>query len=51
MPAKSIEIHFLKAMTLPAKPKFEFRLGHDRNLEYRISDSKSELFYVSGIIE
>lgn len=51
MPAKSLEIRFLTAMTLPSRSKFEFRLSHDRNLEFRIRASKSDRFFASGIIE
>lgn len=50
MPAKSIEINFLKVAYLPSKLDFEFRLGHHRNLEFRISDAKSKTFLVSGYI-
>lgn len=50
MPAKSIEINFLKVAYLPSKLDFEFRLGHNRNLEFRISDTKSGTYLVSGYI-
>jgi hypothetical protein len=50
MPAKSIEISFLKALCIPSKVLFEFRLGHNRNLEFRISDQKDKSYMVSGYI-
>ena len=50
MPAKAIDIQFLNAITLPQELSFEFRLGHDRNLEFRIGDIKGDRFYVSGVL-
>ena len=50
MPAKGIDIHFLNAIILPSELNFEFRLGHDRNLEFRIGDMKGDRFYVSGVL-
>jgi hypothetical protein len=50
MPAKSLEINFIKAVYLPSRLLFEFRLGHNRNLEFRISDAKEKSYHISGYI-
>ena len=50
MPAKSIEVNFMKAVSLPSKVDFEFRLSSRRNLEFRIKNKKAEDASVSGYI-
>lgn len=50
MPAKAIDIQFLQAIPLPNQLNFEFRLGHDRNLEFRISDFNGQVFYLCGTL-
>jgi len=50
MPAKSIEVNFLKAVNHPSKVDFEFRLSNRRNLEFRIRRKKDDEAAVSGYI-
>ena len=50
MPAKSIEVNFLKAVNFPSKLDFEFRLSNRRNLEFRIKRKKDDEASVSGYI-
>lgn len=50
MPAKSIEVNFLKAVNIPSKVDFEFRLSNRRNLEFQIKRKKEDEASVSGYI-
>ncbi len=50
MPAKSIEVNFLKAVNIPSKVDFEFRLSNRRNLEFQIKLKKEDEASVSGYI-
>ena len=50
MPIKSIEVEFLKPITIPSKATFEFRLSSDRNFQFRIKRDKDKHYGVSGYI-
>lgn len=50
MPIKSIEVAFLRPITIPSSAQFEFRLSSDRNFQFRIKKDKDAHYAVSGYI-
>ena len=50
MPIKSIEVEFLRPITISSSTQFEFRLSSDRNFQFRIKKDKDVHYAVSGYI-